>query len=141
MKSAETCSCSLCNKFYTYFYHHIVVLDKNIHSNLVYLLLFFLHHFKIGISHKPSVKCLLTTWHFNQKSNTVAQRRDVHNYRLLVHDAYVHFKLPVRFPGNISMRKCDTRKFMACQFHYQPRNVTLQSEQYLSFPLEQLNKF
>jgi len=36
MKSAETCSCSLCNKFYTYLYHHIVVLDKYIHSNLVY---------------------------------------------------------------------------------------------------------
>ena len=28
MKSAETCSCSLCNKFYTYLYHHIVVLDS-----------------------------------------------------------------------------------------------------------------
>ena len=27
---------SLCNKFYTYPYHHIVVLDKYIHSNLVY---------------------------------------------------------------------------------------------------------
>jgi len=36
MKSAETCSCSLCNKLYTYLYHHIVVLDKFIHSNLVY---------------------------------------------------------------------------------------------------------
>ena len=36
-KSAETCSCSLCSKFYTYLYHHIVVLDKYIHSNLVYL--------------------------------------------------------------------------------------------------------
>ena len=24
MKSAETCSCSLCNKFYTYLYHHTV---------------------------------------------------------------------------------------------------------------------
>jgi len=34
MKSAETCS-SLCNKLYTYLYHHIVVLDKYIHSNLV----------------------------------------------------------------------------------------------------------
>jgi len=33
---AETCSCSLCNKLYTYLYHHIVVLDKYIHSNLVY---------------------------------------------------------------------------------------------------------
>jgi len=36
MKSAETCSCSLCNKLYTYLYHHIVVLDKYIHSILVY---------------------------------------------------------------------------------------------------------
>jgi len=36
MKSAETCSYSLCNKLYTYLYHHIVVLDKYIHSNLVY---------------------------------------------------------------------------------------------------------
>ena len=36
MKSAETCSCSLCNKLYTYLYHHIVVLDKYIHSSLVY---------------------------------------------------------------------------------------------------------
>jgi len=36
MKSAGTCSCSLCNKFYTYLYRHIVVLDKYIHSNLVY---------------------------------------------------------------------------------------------------------
>jgi len=36
MKSAETCSCSLYNKLYTYFYHHIVVLDKYVHSSLVY---------------------------------------------------------------------------------------------------------
>jgi len=36
MKSAETCSCSLCNKLNTYLYHHIVVLDKYIHPNLVY---------------------------------------------------------------------------------------------------------
>ena len=36
MSSVETCSCSLCNKLYTYIYHHIVVLDKYIHSNLVY---------------------------------------------------------------------------------------------------------
>jgi len=35
MKSAETCSCSLCNKLYTYLYHHIVVLEKYIHSSLV----------------------------------------------------------------------------------------------------------
>jgi len=28
VKSAETCSCSLCNKFYTYLYHHIAVLDS-----------------------------------------------------------------------------------------------------------------
>ena len=35
-ESAETCSCSLCNKLYTYLYHHIVVLYKYIHSNLVY---------------------------------------------------------------------------------------------------------
>ena len=26
----------LCDKLYTYLYHHIVVLDKYIHSNLVY---------------------------------------------------------------------------------------------------------
>jgi hypothetical protein len=36
MKRAETCSCSLCNKLYTYFYHHIFVLDKYIHCNIVY---------------------------------------------------------------------------------------------------------
>jgi len=36
MKSVETRSCSLCNKLYTYLYHHIVVLNKYIHSNLVY---------------------------------------------------------------------------------------------------------
>jgi len=36
MKSTETCSCTLCNELYTYLYHHIVVLDKYIHSNLVY---------------------------------------------------------------------------------------------------------
>jgi len=36
MKSTETCSCSLYNKFYTYLYHHIVVLDKYIHSILVH---------------------------------------------------------------------------------------------------------
>ena len=36
MKSAETCSCPLCNKLHTKLYHHIVVLDKYIHSNLVY---------------------------------------------------------------------------------------------------------
>jgi len=36
MKRAETCSFSLCNKFYTHLYHHVVVLDKYIHSNLVY---------------------------------------------------------------------------------------------------------
>ena len=35
-ENAETCSCSLCNKFYTYLYHHIAVLDKYIHSSLVY---------------------------------------------------------------------------------------------------------
>ena len=29
-------SCSLCNKLYTYLYHHIIVLDKYIHCNLVY---------------------------------------------------------------------------------------------------------
>jgi len=33
--SVETCSCSLCNKFYTYLYQHIVVLDKYVHSILV----------------------------------------------------------------------------------------------------------
>ena len=37
---AETCSCSLCNKLYTYLYHHIVVLDKYVHSNLVPLIQF-----------------------------------------------------------------------------------------------------
>jgi len=36
MKRAETCSCSLCNKLYTYLNYRIVVLDKYIHSNLVY---------------------------------------------------------------------------------------------------------
>jgi len=36
MERAETCSCSLCNKLYTYLYHHIFVLDKYIQSNLVY---------------------------------------------------------------------------------------------------------
>jgi len=29
-------SCSLCNKLHTYLYHHTVVLDKYIHSNLFY---------------------------------------------------------------------------------------------------------
>jgi len=38
MKRAETCSCSLYNKLYTYLYHHVVVLDKYVHSNLVYCL-------------------------------------------------------------------------------------------------------
>jgi len=36
MKRAETCGCSLCNKFYTCLYHHIVVSDKYTHSSLVY---------------------------------------------------------------------------------------------------------
>ena len=36
MKRAETCSCSVCNKLYTYLYHHTVVLDKYIHSIVVY---------------------------------------------------------------------------------------------------------
>jgi len=36
MKRAETCSCYLCNKLYTYLYHRIVVLDKYIHSKIVY---------------------------------------------------------------------------------------------------------
>jgi len=36
MKSAETCSFSLYNKLYTYIYYHMVVLDKYVHSNLVY---------------------------------------------------------------------------------------------------------
>jgi len=35
MKSAETCSCSLCNKFYTYLYHHIVVLVHTLQSSLI----------------------------------------------------------------------------------------------------------
>jgi hypothetical protein len=43
MKSAETCSCYLCNKLYTYLYHHIVMLYKYIHSNLVY----YKHNFMI----------------------------------------------------------------------------------------------
>jgi len=34
MKRAETCSFYVIN--YTYLYHHIVVLDKYTHSNLVY---------------------------------------------------------------------------------------------------------
>ena len=34
MSSAETCGYSLCNKFYTYIYHRIIVLDRYIHSNL-----------------------------------------------------------------------------------------------------------
>jgi len=37
MKRAETCSCSLCNKFYTYLYHYTVVLEKYTHYNLVYV--------------------------------------------------------------------------------------------------------
>jgi len=36
MKRAETCSCSLCNKFYTSLYHQIFVLDKYTNCNLVY---------------------------------------------------------------------------------------------------------
>jgi len=36
MKSAETCGRPLCNKLYTYLYHHIVVSDKYIQSSLVY---------------------------------------------------------------------------------------------------------
>jgi len=39
MSRAETCSCSLCNKFYTYIYRHKIVLDKYIQSNLVYCLI------------------------------------------------------------------------------------------------------
>jgi len=35
MSSVETCGFSLCNKFYTYLYRHIVVLDKYIHPSLV----------------------------------------------------------------------------------------------------------
>jgi len=34
MKRDETCSCSLCNKLYTYLYHLTVVLDKYIQSDL-----------------------------------------------------------------------------------------------------------
>jgi len=34
MKMAETCSCSLCNKFYTYIYHNIVV---NVECYIKYL--------------------------------------------------------------------------------------------------------
>ena len=37
MPSAETCSCSLCNKFYTYLCYHIVVLDKYIQFNVFHL--------------------------------------------------------------------------------------------------------
>jgi len=36
MKRTETYS-SLCNKLHTYLYHHIIVLDKYIHSSLVAL--------------------------------------------------------------------------------------------------------
>jgi len=36
MRRTETCSCSLYNKLYSYLYHHTIVLDKYIHSNLVY---------------------------------------------------------------------------------------------------------
>jgi len=36
MERDETCSWSLCNKFYTYLYRHIVVLDKYTQSNLIY---------------------------------------------------------------------------------------------------------
>jgi len=36
MKRAQKCSYSLCNKLYTYLYHHIFVLDKYIHSSVVY---------------------------------------------------------------------------------------------------------
>jgi len=36
MKRAETCSCSLCNKLYTYLYNHIVVLDKYIQCSLTW---------------------------------------------------------------------------------------------------------
>jgi len=36
MSNAETFSCSLYNKLYTYLYHHIVVLDKYIHYNVVH---------------------------------------------------------------------------------------------------------
>ena len=35
MKRAETCSCSYVIN-YTYLYHHIVLLDRYTHSNLVY---------------------------------------------------------------------------------------------------------
>jgi len=105
-----------------------------------HLLLFFHHHFHIDISHKQAVKCLLTTRHLNQKSNMAAQQQGVHDYRRLVHNAYIHFMQLVRFPG-ISMTKCEVRKSMACRFHYQPRKMKLESEQYLSFPPEQLNKF
>jgi len=38
MKTAETRSCSLCNKLYTYLYHLIVALDKYIHSNAQFVL-------------------------------------------------------------------------------------------------------
>ena len=33
MESADTCSCSLCNKFYTYLYHHTVLSDST-HSSV-----------------------------------------------------------------------------------------------------------
>jgi len=56
MKRAETCSYSLCNKFYTYLYHHIIVLDKYIHSNLVYCLSCFL---PIAFSFRMVLCCYL----------------------------------------------------------------------------------
>ena len=37
VSSAETCSCSLFNKFYTYLYHQKKSCVRYIHSNLVYL--------------------------------------------------------------------------------------------------------
>jgi len=52
MKNAESCSCSLFNKLYTYLYHHIVVLDKYIHSNLVY--------YKRNGDYEPYVEALKT---------------------------------------------------------------------------------
>ena len=63
MKRAETCSCTLCNKLYTYLYHHTVVLDKYIHSNLVYK-----NYNSRRVSHKPIriTKCFLI--HMQQRT-------------------------------------------------------------------------
>ena len=54
MERAETCSCSLCNKLYTYLYHHIVVLHKYMHSNL--LVNYFPLYNAITLSMQPEIQ-------------------------------------------------------------------------------------